>query len=58
MLDSNLLQVDECLDEVFPLIREHFAEFQLERPDALTIRMLSHYPESIRRFGTPVRTST
>ena len=58
MPDSILVKVEECLDEFFPLIHKYFEEHGLNLPDALTIHMLNHYTESIRQFGTPVKTST
>ena len=56
--DSILASAEEALDCLFQLVPKFFAAFDVDVPSALTLHLLNHYTSSVRRFGTPGRTST
>ena len=56
--DSILVKISSAIRQFIPLIKKYFATLGVKMPDALTVHMLHHYPDSIPKFGTPRNTST
>ena len=53
-----MADAEEAIDRLFELVPMFFAAFGTDVPSTLTLHLLNHYTTSVRRFGTPQRTST
>ena len=56
--ELQLDQLNEALDEFFPLLREYFTALGRPIPQALTVHCLNHVVPSIRECGNPGEYST
>ncbi|ORZ41247.1 hypothetical protein BCR44DRAFT_1494774 [Catenaria anguillulae PL171] len=56
--DSIINAAEAEITTFFSLVPDFYKHLDLNMPQALTFHMIVHYPSSIRKFGTPMRTST